>query len=234
MTDAVTSRCSSPRTWSATVSASSRRRARSRHTAAARRRSSSRASRRLALLARRRQQRVPLRPRALALRRLPVAHRRVVAHPRGAVDGGQSDREVPALLAAQGAPCHRPHTREVGGGGDRHPRAPVEGLRDPDWTRRAKRGRERGEQLPPVARRSLREEGDRRRGPAPQERVVPRPWAPRSQAAPQQSHHDHRRREGGRALMGQKTHPNGFRLGFTKTWNAKWYANTRGYSSLVK
>ena len=34
--------------------------------------------------------------------------------------------------------------------------------------------------------------------------------------------------------MGQKTHPNGFRLGFTKTWNAKWYANTRGYSALVK
>ena len=34
--------------------------------------------------------------------------------------------------------------------------------------------------------------------------------------------------------MGQKTHPNGFRLGFTKTWNAKWYANTRGYSGLLK
>jgi small subunit ribosomal protein S3 len=34
--------------------------------------------------------------------------------------------------------------------------------------------------------------------------------------------------------MGQKTHPNGFRLGFTKTWNAKWYANTKNYSGLVK
>src|SRR5882762_6123086 len=34
--------------------------------------------------------------------------------------------------------------------------------------------------------------------------------------------------------MGQKTHPHGFRLGFTKTWNAKWYANTKNYSGLVK
>ena len=34
--------------------------------------------------------------------------------------------------------------------------------------------------------------------------------------------------------MGQKTHPIGFRLGVTKTWNAKWYANTKGYRGLVK
>jgi small subunit ribosomal protein S3 len=34
--------------------------------------------------------------------------------------------------------------------------------------------------------------------------------------------------------VGQKTHPVGFRLGVTKTWNAKWYANTKGYRGLVK
>ena len=34
--------------------------------------------------------------------------------------------------------------------------------------------------------------------------------------------------------MGQKTHPVGFRLGFTKTWNAKWYANHKGYPVLLK
>ena len=34
--------------------------------------------------------------------------------------------------------------------------------------------------------------------------------------------------------MGQKVHPIGFRLGVTKTWNAKWYANTKGYSGLLK
>ena len=34
--------------------------------------------------------------------------------------------------------------------------------------------------------------------------------------------------------MGQKTHPTGFRLGFTKTWNAKWYANKKGYRDLIK
>ena len=33
--------------------------------------------------------------------------------------------------------------------------------------------------------------------------------------------------------MGQKTHPTGYRLGFTKTWNAKWYANKKNYSTLV-
>ena len=34
--------------------------------------------------------------------------------------------------------------------------------------------------------------------------------------------------------MGQKTHPHGFRLGFTKTWNAKWYANKKNYRQLLK
>jgi small subunit ribosomal protein S3 len=34
--------------------------------------------------------------------------------------------------------------------------------------------------------------------------------------------------------VGQKTHPNGFRLGFTKTWNAKWYAGAKNYPVLLK
>ena len=34
--------------------------------------------------------------------------------------------------------------------------------------------------------------------------------------------------------MGQKTHPGGFRLGFTKTWNAKWYAGSKSYPVLLK
>ncbi len=34
--------------------------------------------------------------------------------------------------------------------------------------------------------------------------------------------------------MGQKVHPNGFRLGFTKTWNAKWYAGSKSYRELLK
>src|SRR5438128_123431 len=33
--------------------------------------------------------------------------------------------------------------------------------------------------------------------------------------------------------MGQKTHPVGFRLGFTKTWNAKWYENRKNYPGLL-
>jgi len=34
--------------------------------------------------------------------------------------------------------------------------------------------------------------------------------------------------------VGQKTHPIGYRLGFTKTWNAKWYANHKNYPILLK
>jgi small subunit ribosomal protein S3 len=34
--------------------------------------------------------------------------------------------------------------------------------------------------------------------------------------------------------MGQKTHPIGFRLGFTKTWHAKWFANSKTYPTLLK
>jgi len=33
--------------------------------------------------------------------------------------------------------------------------------------------------------------------------------------------------------MGQKVHPFGFRLGYTKTWNSRWFAK-QGYASLLK
>jgi len=33
--------------------------------------------------------------------------------------------------------------------------------------------------------------------------------------------------------MGHKVHPNGFRLGVSRTWNAKWYAD-RDYTDLIK
>ena len=33
--------------------------------------------------------------------------------------------------------------------------------------------------------------------------------------------------------MGQKTHPVGFRLGITKTWNSTWYAPRKDYAKLV-
>ena len=34
--------------------------------------------------------------------------------------------------------------------------------------------------------------------------------------------------------MGQKVHPIGYRLGFTKTWNAKWFAEAKNYRILLK
>ena len=33
--------------------------------------------------------------------------------------------------------------------------------------------------------------------------------------------------------MGHKVHPNGFRLGVSRTWNAKWYAD-RDYTDLLR
>lgn len=34
--------------------------------------------------------------------------------------------------------------------------------------------------------------------------------------------------------MGQKVHPVGMRLGITKTWNSKWYADKKDYSALLR
>ncbi len=34
--------------------------------------------------------------------------------------------------------------------------------------------------------------------------------------------------------MGQKTHPVGFRLGITRTWNSRWYAPRKDYAKLVQ
>ncbi len=33
--------------------------------------------------------------------------------------------------------------------------------------------------------------------------------------------------------MGQKTHPIGFRLGYIKTWDSRWYADKKNYSKLL-
>jgi len=33
--------------------------------------------------------------------------------------------------------------------------------------------------------------------------------------------------------LGQKTHPTGFRLGYIKTWDSRWFANKRHYADLL-
>lgn len=33
--------------------------------------------------------------------------------------------------------------------------------------------------------------------------------------------------------MGQKTHPKGFRLGITKTWDSRWYAEGKHYAQMI-
>ncbi len=34
--------------------------------------------------------------------------------------------------------------------------------------------------------------------------------------------------------MGQKVNPNGYRLGITKDWTSRWYANNQNYAELFK
>jgi small subunit ribosomal protein S3 len=34
--------------------------------------------------------------------------------------------------------------------------------------------------------------------------------------------------------MGHKVHPYGFRLGYTRTWSAKWYADDKDYTERLK
>src|SRR5215475_4373365 len=48
-------------------------------------------------------------------------------------------------------------------------------------------------------------------------------------STPHISYHD---RTGREAIMGQKTHPYGFRLGVTKPWRSRWFAK-RDYSRLL-
>src|SRR5439155_13989589 len=48
-------------------------------------------------------------------------------------------------------------------------------------------------------------------------------------SAPYVPHHHRTGREG---IMGQKTHPYGFRLGITKPWRSRWFAK-RDYSRLL-
>src|SRR5205823_381258 len=91
----------------------------------------------------------------------------------------------------------------------------------------------RREQLQSDAREPVREARHRERGPAHEARLVPRSRSSRSQGAPHGASRGRARRER-KLVMGQKTHPIGFRLGFTKTWNAKWFANKKNYPVLLK
>ena len=35
------------------------------------------------------------------------------------------------------------------------------------------------------------------------------------------------------AILGQKTHPKGFRLGYIQTWDSRWFADKKTYSNLL-
>src|SRR5207249_10275852 len=93
-------------------------------------------------------------------------------------------------------------------------------------------GRERAPRGQGATRGAVRE-GSRGRGGAHAQALAPASAGPRHAAAqahePRVGHRGHE----GVALMGQKTHPIGFRLGIVKTWDSRLFAK-RNYAELLK
>ena len=73
---------------------------------------------------------------------------------------------------------------------------------------------------------------DRERGPDDQAVAAAGPGSGVPDPQAHDAHHHRRRRPGGLG-MGHKVHPYGFRLGYTRTWTAKWYAD-KEYTTLLK
>ena len=81
-------------------------------------------------------------------------------------------------------------------------------------------------------RRAVRRRGESRRGTDHQTLPTTRP-GPRLPHPQAHDPRDRRGREPGGIGMGHKVHPNGFRLGVSRTWNAKWYSD-KDYTDLLK
>src|SRR4029453_2096703 len=122
----------------------------------------------------------------------------------------------------------RPDPRQGRGGGARHPRPLVQALRRTAREAGALGGRQRrGAQYPP-------EGGHRRRQPVREPRLrgrgPPRGAPPAARAGSRlldpEADQPRDRRAGG-ALMGQKVHPYGFRLGTLYGWKSNWFSERR-------
>ena len=81
-------------------------------------------------------------------------------------------------------------------------------------------------------RRPRRRRGHGQRGPDHQALPTARPGPRIPNPQADDPHHGRGREQGGLA-MGHKVHPYGFRLGVSRTWNAKWYAD-KYYTTLLK
>ena len=60
-----------------------------------------------------------------------------------------------------------------------------------------------------------------------------RAWPGRQHREILQRTDDHRSRSEGGRLMGQKVNPIGLRLGINRTWDSRWFANSREYGKLL-
>src|SRR5262249_7614766 len=160
---------------------------------------------------------------------------------------------IPAKSAAQAAPPRRPHPRKERGRGAQHPPVHPEVRVADDGASPQERGLERGPEAGRQHRQALRELGARRRRAVDQALPAARDGAcDRHLEADLARHADvgsegisgkrsAQRREASRSpgrrihfagnqvrterrIMGQKTHPHGFRLGIIRTWDSKWFA----------
>ena len=91
---------------------------------------------------------------------------------------------------------------------------------------------QRREQPQPVRRGPDRRRCPGQRGPDDQALAAAGPGSGVPDPQAHDPHHDRRRGPGG-LDMGSKVHPYGFRLGVSRTWTAKWYAD-KEYTALLK
>ena len=70
-------------------------------------------------------------------------------------------------------------------------------------------------------------------GPAPEAHACTRQGPRFAHLQAHQPHHRGCRRITGQIHMGHKVHPTGIRLGISKDWNSKWFANKREYAEYL-
>ena len=141
-------------------------------------------------------------------------------------------RQVPAGLHPEGPPHHRGDQGQARGGGRRAPAVHAAVGRARRRARAEERDGQRREQPEPVGGRAVRRRCGRQRGPDDQAMAPAGPGSGLSDPQAHDAHHGRRGRPGGLG-MGHKVHPYGYRLGYTRTWTAKWYAD-KEYTTLLK
>ena len=142
----------------------------------------------------------------------------------GPTDARVRHRQVPARLDPQDPTRHRGDQGPAGRGGRGAPAVHAAGGRShvARVLKSAAANAENNHNL--AADELVVVDAHRQRGSDDQALAAARPGSGVPDPQTDDAHHGRRRRPGG-LDMGHKVHPYGFRLGYTRTWTAKWYAD---------